>query len=1033
MKNKNILNEIKRTQEIMGLNSNILNEQVKLLSLIDNLLTTGTKMVDDIPESVLTVFRKEATSEADKLKAADDLINWSRVNKPELYNQLRRFALDDDSLKKVVDDIFDNPEVTTNVDATVRPRVRNGKTNDEIIQDYQPYFDAQKNLTAKEKAAFEERLRLEIDEIRAELDIPNPNRDLETPLKPFEVDDIPTSVTRSADDAAEAGAKQADDAAEAGAKQADDAADAGAKQADDAAEAAAKQGDENPFSEIPNEPAVNPKWQDKVKDVLLPNWEGWRIIRSYWEVKNTRNKRLQGLFDMSAKKQDELTTMIKNKSGDVNDKIKLKEEIAKIDKEIETEFKLIRGEDRIETINNWKSLVQEEVDALKPPKKGEPSGEYLAKKKTLERIKNLSPEEVLTLRTLFPTTEWLTLVREITIERGRTYTDMIKWLFGRSKGSAKYLKTSFSAPKRLLNQTMGTLSPSNHKLAREYISRGTSTGAKVSRFGKALVADAIARFIGNAFMLALMETMLDLGMRQFIDWDNPEYSWAKGLGIHVYDYTDYPDWGNVQDFAYNQLKNSLELYNYGVPWANYYHFYRWFDELPPGSFANFDEELKKLEELYKASPNMSEEELSGYLNTISRAQDTWTDKFFDSLAGLEKSEEENTKYDIPLSLAQSIGSEENINKLTTDDGIIWHFQNDENGEPDGIDWLVVESKNILSQNIDYNDIPDYQDKTTELLEMNPNVWWLLEPTGSDKKSGPYILYDLKQSLGGQKTIYNDEGLFENYKHKGLAVILEQIEKKEPTRSSETGGSETGGSETGGSETGGSETGSSETGGGTTRATREVRANEQRKKEEYENRMLAMFEKFMVYDGESERNLIEGNKLTTRDKESIINDCFNALISKYGGVMNIEEKVIDDTVVLNTVLYLINDKKMDPFKIMYKSPLELEAKLMESVGLEKILHEQGVGVNYNTIYINYINGSREDNIELIKGGKAEVTARNNYDKRLAQNPVENTSTPSPTPRPGMTTEPKEQRQLRPEEELKIDTPKMIKKQMKNEKS
>ena len=1013
MKNKNILNEIKRTQEIMGLNSNLLNEQVKLLSYLDNLLTTGTKMADDIPESILTVFRKEVSSEADKLKAADDLINWSRVNKPELYNQLRRTALDDDSIKKVVDDVFDNPEVATNVDGTVRPRVRNGKTNDEIIQDYQPYFDAQKNLTAREKAAFEERLRLEIDEIRAELDIPNPNRDLETPLKSFEGDDIPTSVTRSADDAAEAGAKQADDAA-----------DAGAKQADDAAEAAAKQGDENPFPEIPDEPAVNPKWQDKVKDVLLPNWEGWRIIRSYFEVNLEKQKRLSELFELSAKKQSEVNELL-SRGASGKDTLKLQNEITSIDKEIETELKLIRGskKNRKVTIDAWKKSIQDEVDNLKPPKKGEPSGEYLAKKKTLERIKDLSPEEVLTLRNLFPTSEWTTLVREIGKERLDTHWRMIKWFFGKSGG-----KTLWTAPVRFLNQTFGSMSPNGYKLVRQYMANTTGGASKLVRFGKALGAELVARLVYTAFTLALIETLMEMGMRELIQFDSEEFSWVKGLGITMYDYTDHPDWDNLTDTAYSLFKNALEIYDFPIPFRNITDLKDWYNALRPGQYANINEDIKKWEEQYKNIPNMSEEELSRYLNSLSKLQASKVDEFFDSLVGLEKLEEENTKYDIPLSLAQNIGSEENINKLTTDDGIIWHFQNnDENGEPDGLDWLVVESKNILSKNIDYNDITDYQDKTTELLEMNPNVWWLLEPTGSDKKSGPYNLYDLKQSLGGQKTIYNDEGLFENYKHKGLAVILEQIEKKEPTRS------ETGGSETGSSETGSSETGSSETGGETTRATRAARAKEERKKEEYENRMLAMFEKFMVYDGESERNLIEGNKLTTRDKESIINDCFSALISKYGGVMNIEEKVIDDTVVLNTVLYLINDKRMDPFKIMYKSPLELEAKLMESVGLEKILHEQGVGVNYNTIYINYINGSREDDIELIKGGKAEVTARNNYDKRLAQNPVENTPTPSPTPRPGMTTEPKEQRQLRPEEELKIDTPKMIKKQMKNEKS
>jgi hypothetical protein len=257
--------------------------------------------------------------------------------------------------------------------------------------------------------------------------------------------------------------------------------------------------------------------------------------------------------------------------------------------------------------------------------------------------------------------------------------------------------------------------------------------------------------------------------------------------------------------------------------------YDWIQSLSPGEYAHLEEDLKKLQEQYDKSRDMNAQEKSEYLNYLSRAHDTKVDELLDSLVGIEKLAEEDQKYIPPTSLAVTLGSEEYINQLTTDDGIIWHFENFENGEPDGIDWLVVDSKNILSQNIDYNDITAYQDKTTRLLEINKDVWWLLKPTGSDKKSGPYKLLDLKASLHGKenKTVYNDEGLLENYKHKGLAVILEQIETEvEPTRSSETGSSETGSSETGSSETGSSGSGgsSSGSGGGTTRI-----VNDQKKK------------------------------------------------------------------------------------------------------------------------------------------------------------------------------------------------------------
>lgn len=351
-------------------------------------------------------------------------------------------------------------------------------------------------------------------------------------------------------------------------------------------------------------------------------------------------------------------------------------------------------------------------------------------------------------------------------------------------------------------------------------------------------------------------------------------------------------------------------------------------------------------------------------------------------------------------------------------------------EPTIID-RAVNASNILPQGLK-NAVPDqYEDK----IEMVGGVWVFHDESGTDYKlkkgddlkddSTEYpfeneslrgqlddnVWYVLNPLDGGKYVpLILSATLTENIKRKGLAVLLEQINTNDPN--AQVGGGSNSGS-------GSNNTGSSS---GAQRAN-----EEQKRKEELENRMLAMFEKFMVYDGESGRDLIEGSKLTTRDKESIINDCFDALISKFNGVMNIDEKVVDDTVVLNTILYLINDKKMDPFKIMYKSPLELDAKLMESVGLEKILYEQGVGVNYNTIYINYIDGSTEDKIEFIKGGSAERTARANYNKRLGQNSVQDTPTPSPTPRPQQTSE------QRPEEAMEIKTPKMMKRHMRNEKS
>jgi len=318
----------------------------------------------------------------------------------------------------------------------------------------------------------------------------------------------------------------------------------------------------------------------------------------------------------------------------------------------------------------------------------------------------------------------------------------------------------------------------------------------------------------------------------------------------------------------------------------------------------------------------------------------------------------------------------------------------------------------VEDNIDYPMFKgdDLKDKKSEFpfdrdeSEILDDEWYILNVLGG----GKYAPWKFK-----------GEFIQEMKNMKGLAILLEQGSFPGETGSSETGSSETGSSETGGSETG----------GGTSRTSRASRTDDREKKEEYENRMLAMFEKFNIEDRDSARNLVD--KLTTRDKEAIVKDCFDALIAKYDGISNIskeDEKYIDDTVVSNTVLYLINDRKMDPFKILYKSPLELDAKLMESVGLERILLEQAATVSYNTIYINYLNGAaNDDKFELIKGAKAERTALDNYNKRTGQSNYEETPTPSPTPRP------EEQNEQRPEEAMKIDTPKMMKKHMNNEKS
>ena len=398
------------------------------------------------------------------------------------------------------------------------------------------------------------------------------------------------------------------------------------------------------------------------------------------------------------------------------------------------------------------------------------------------------------------------------------------------------------------------------------------------------------------------------------------------------------------------------------------------------TFNNWlDEQYEK--GLYIDSTDQLRKELDELLNKTKQKLEETGDKIVDE-ANEVVDEVVNDTGVLPQGLKNAVPDqyEDQIEMV----GGVWVFHDES-----GTDYKLKKGDDLKDSATEY----PFENESLR-SQLNDNVWYVLNPLDG----GKYVPLILSVTLT------------ENIKRKGLSILLEQIDINDPN--AQVGGGSNSGS---GSNNTGSSSGAQRTN------------EEQKRKEELENRMLAMFEKFMVYDGESGRDLIEGSKLTTRDKESIINDCFDALISKFNGVMNIDEKVVDDTVVLNTILYLINDKKMDPLKIMYKSPLELDAKLMESVGLEKILYEQGVGVNYNTIYINYIDGSTEDKIEFIKGGSAERTARANYNKRLGQNSVQDTPTPSPTPRPQQTSE------QRPEEAMEIETPKMMKRHTRNEKS
>ena len=384
---------------------------------------------------------------------------------------------------------------------------------------------------------------------------------------------------------------------------------------------------------------------------------------------------------------------------------------------------------------------------------------------------------------------------------------------------------------------------------------------------------------------------------------------------------------------------------------------------------------------YIDSADQIRKELDELLNKTKQKLEETGDKIVDE-ANEVVDEVVNDTGVLPQGLKDAV-PDEHEDRLERVNGV-WIFH-----DKSGTDYKLKKGKGLKDNATEYPFVDESLRNT-----LQDDVWYALDDL---KGSGKYEVFDLYK------------GLNENMKRKGLGILLEQLNKDK------------------GKVDGGSKSGS---GSNTT----DVKTQETKRKRQLEDQMLAMFEKIEINDRDSERNMID--KLTDSDKSVIVKDSFDALINHYGGILKIKDELVDDTVVGNSVNYLIKDKKMEPFKIVYKSPLKLDAKIMESKGLESILYEQGVTVSYNTIYINYPDGSEDlDKIEFIRGGKSEKIALDNYNKRFyPDQKVDDSQATPPSERAKNTTEVSEVRpEVRPEEAMGIKTPKMMKKQMNNEKS
>jgi 5'-deoxynucleotidase YfbR-like HD superfamily hydrolase len=145
-------------------------------------------------------------------------------------------------------------------------------------------------------------------------------------------------------------------------------------------------------------------------------------------------------------------------------------------------------------------------------------------------------------------------------------------------------------------------------------------------------------------------------------------------------------------------------------------------------------------------------------------------------------------------------------------------------------------------------------------------------------------------------------------------------------------------------------------------------------ENLNQRMSEMFNVFDVFDGD-DTELVK--KLSDSDRDAIKGNVIRRLKGEFGdNLSGMNVSILDDTFVNYMVDYMITKKKMEPFYIRYipTNVYKITPRMVESVGLMKVLVEQGLTTNRETLYINYISGG---GFEIIGGPGARNEASINF--------------------------------------------------------
>ena len=211
---KKIIKEVKRLQEIMGINKPLLLENPKLIT--DLISTLARKEFTKFSKELTTAIRvlTDATTAEAKKVAADKVIQLARKQSPELYKKIMNVAAKDVDVAKVLDDLFDSKEINK-FRLSVQKLLQKGKTDGQILDTYRAMI-SRSDLTEIQRAAMEQRIRDEISSLRKTTDdIPAYSNDgvrvtddvVDTDIPPKVDDvvdtDIPPNHSKTLDDGTE--------------------------------------------------------------------------------------------------------------------------------------------------------------------------------------------------------------------------------------------------------------------------------------------------------------------------------------------------------------------------------------------------------------------------------------------------------------------------------------------------------------------------------------------------------------------------------------------------------------------------------------------------------------------------------------------------------------------------------------------------------------------------------------------------------------------------------------------------------------